>query len=431
MNQNTNKIDKLIRRKLDNKTNILFIPSKNTDIVAVGIFIKVGSRYENAQELGISHFLEHMIFKGTQDMSSTMLAKKLDQVGARYNAETSYETTHYYIYGSSDHLNLFLDTISSIYLEPAFRSEDISMEKGVVLEEFNMIKDDPDEIIHNFVQSKLFRNSQLKNPIIGTKENIMSFTRKNLMNFRKKHYIPENTIIVVSGKFDLEATYEKIKKNFNDYTSNVEKFNLCKTELPEQEKSEIYSKINNKISQAHLTITFKSEDIYSKNSDCYDLIGDILTSGSSSVLFELLRGKMGIAYNINAYNMSYIYEGAFVIDLGVDNNNVKKAIKAIIKELGKLVRKGVSKEDLEKAKNIKITSLSIGLQSPQHKLNYYGLNELYFNTSEKKEHNKEIDIETRIANYKAITRKQINDVIKDLFKKETMNIFTYGKKLDI
>jgi predicted Zn-dependent peptidase len=140
---------------------------------------------------------------------------------------------------------------------------------------------------------------------------------------------------------------------------------------------------------------------------------------------------MGIAYNINAYNMSYIYEGAFVIDLGVDNNNVKKAIKAIIKELGKLVRKGVSKEDLEKAKNIKITSLSIGLQSPQHKLNYYGLNELYFNTSEKKEHNKEIDIETRIANYKAITRKQINDVIKDLFKKETMNIFTYGKKLDI
>ena len=173
-----------------------------SDTVSIGIFVRVGSRYENDETNGISHFLEHMMFKGTKHFPSNTLVSNLDNVGASYNAETAYESTSYYISGHKDNIDLFIKIICDIYRFPLFREDDVIVERNVVVEELNMYKDDPHDIINDMIHEKMFQNSALKYSVIGTKKNIMSFTRNDLVKFQKKYYVPDRTVIVIAGNFE-------------------------------------------------------------------------------------------------------------------------------------------------------------------------------------------------------------------------------------
>lgn len=419
-----------IEKELDNSIKVILIPMKNTDTISFGVFSKVGSRYESKKTSGIAHFLEHMIFKGTSHLSSKKVAESLDSVGARYNAETSYETTHYYVSGHKDNIGLFIDIIGDIYLFPAFREEDIIMERGVVNEELNMIKDEPSEIIQNLLHETVFSNSSLKYPIIGTKKNIMSFTRKDFIDFKKKFYSTNRTVIVVAGNFNQDKIYKKIKKRFEvKKKNNSNNIFMQIDDMPTQVKPNLIFKENSDLSQSQIIISFNAESIFSKYFETYDLIADILTSGSSSRLFELLRNKLGIVYSVSALNLAYSHEGVFIIQMGVDNNRIKDAVKYTLKELVNLVKEGVSQKELDKAKNIRITSTNLGMETPLNIMNYYGLNELYFNvdTGTKKDYT----LETIIKKYESIKKNNIDELIRNLFSKQKLNIFVYGKKKNI
>lgn len=419
---------RVYRKIMDNKMRVLLIPIEETDTVAVGIFIKIGSRYEDKKTSGIAHFLEHMMFKGTEHMTSQVISEKLDSVGAKYNAETSYETTHYYIYGHKNDIDLFINLMTEIYLYPLFREEDIITERGVVIEELNMVKDDPQEIIQDMFHSVLFTNSSLKYPIIGTKKNISSFTRKDLIKFRHHYYTPERTVFVVSGNIDKNAVFESIEKKFAKHIyKNYHDVILPITDPPFQSKPNIVYKANKDISQTNVMIVFRSTSMYSKYADIYDIISDVLSSGSSSRLFILLRNKLGITYFANAYNIAYAYEGAFAIHIGVDNKRVDEAIRNIFGELMNLKKKGITAEEVEKAKKIRITAFSLSLQTPQDLLNYYGLQELYYRVGQVPSDSKhKTDVKTRIQEYEAITVEEVNLTIKHLFTPENLNIIIYG-----
>lgn len=422
---------RVYRKVLKNKMKVLLVPFDETETIAVGIFIKAGSRYETPDNNGIAHFLEHMMFKGTTHLQTSTISNQLDSVGARYNAETSYEQTNYYIYGHKNDTELFIKLISDLYMNPVFKEEDIKIEKGVVIEELNMAKDDANEQVHEMMFSDIFSNSSLRLPIIGTKNNILNYTRKDIVDFRKKLYIPERTVFVVSGNFNKQKIYNLIKSLFrkqkNGHTENEQMITFPLYDPPIQIKPNLQIK-KKKIAQTSLILAFRSHSIYSEREEMYDLIADVLTSGSSSRLFVLLRNKLGAIYFSSAYNMSFTYEGIFAIHIGVDNHRVDEVINKVMDELQSMKKHGITKEELDKAKKIRITAFSLGLQTPQDFLSYYGSQELIYrvgNVPEQMHH--KLDIQNHIEYYDKITLEQVNEVIGELFRSENLNIYIYGK----
>ncbi len=397
-----------IRKTLNNKLRILMIPNNKFDSIAVGIFVKVGSRYEDNKNNGISHFLEHMLFKDKK------LIEKLDCLGAKYNAETSYETTHYYIYGSKKDCFEFIELISNIYKSSSFKIEDIEQEKKVITEELNMLIDDSDEIINDEINKKVFYNSNLKLPIIGTKKNIKSFTKKDLEEYYKKYYVPPNTLFVISGNFNYKLVYEKIKQNF-DSIKYIDKKNYLLS-MPKsiiQKEPKLHLIKDNNLTQTNIMITYRSNNMMENNELYYDIIADILSSGCSSRLFNLLRNKLGISYYNYSYNLSYLYEGIFIINVGVDPNRSKECINEILKELEKLYKNGITQEELNKSKKIRETNYMFSIENPLDILNYFGQIELF-------------QINDKFKDLNKIKVNDINKIIKKMFNKDNLNIFVHG-----
>ncbi len=399
---------KIIRKTLENGLRILLLPNKKFESVAVGIFVKVGSRYEDKQNNGISHFLEHMLFKDKK------LVERLDCLGAKYNAETSYESTHYYLYGSKKDTDEFIDIISNIYKNPSFKKSDIDNEKGVITEELNMLVDDSDEMINDEINKKVFKNSNLKLPIIGTKKNIMSFTKNNLESYFKKYYVPPNTIFVVTGNFDDKKVYTRINKNLGNikYTDKKDYELDIPSEIIQKEPKFHLIK-DNYISQSNIMITYRSTSMFSNKQLHYDIIGDILSSGCSSRFFKLLRNKLGITYYNYSYNLSYLHEGVFIINVGVDPKRTKECINAIIKEIQNLKDNGITENELNKSKKIRETHYMFNIENPLDILNHFGLLELY-------------QINDNMKNLNKVSLNDINNTINELFNKNNLNIFVHG-----
>ena len=413
---------------LDNKMNLLLIPNHQTDTIAVGMFVKVGARYETKETNGISHFLEHMMFKGTVNYPKNKIPELLDSVGAIYNAETSYESTCYYIYGHKNDIKLFIDIISDIFLNPELRDDDIALEKGVVIEEFNMFRDDPQDIIDNMLHKTIFHHCSLKYAIIGTKENIMRFNSNDLRKFRDEYYIPERTIFVVSGNFDIDSVYNLIKNNMA-YVSNFKSIALApQTNKKINFNPKISVREHSNIAQTHIIIAFRSDSVYSKYCDIYELIAAILSSGSSSRLFNLLRNKLGVSYFTTAQNYAYSGEGIFCIQMAVDNKRVDEVIKEVLKEIKNLRKYNcITISELAKVKKIKTTAFSLALQTPVDLMNYYGTQDLFNNIGILPEGAiKRKDVQTRIRDFESISLEQVIEVSRSLFKNKNLNIIIYG-----
>ena len=418
----------IYRKILKNKLKIILIPVEYTQTVAVGIFVKVGSRYETENNNGISHFLEHMIFKGTKNYPNTLISEKLDAVGAIYNAETSYEMTNYYIYGHKSDLDLFIKIIIDIYVNPLIKDDDVNLERSVVNEELNMYKDDQEEILDNYIYETLFGNSSLKLPILGTKKILSGITKKDLVNFRKKYYVPERTVFVISGDFERKKVFGLLEKKLSKLKNGTHDIIIPIQDPIIQTKKETYKIVRQNMSQILVTITFKSHSIFSTYSDIYDIIGDILSTGSSSRLFNLLRNKMGVTYFNYSENHAYTYEGLFIIHLGVDSKRANEVILKVLEEIDKMKKKGITKEELEKAKKIRITAFALGLQTPQELMNFYGTQEIMFKIGAVPHHiQSKKNVRTRIEDYEKIELETVNAVIKDLFIEEKMNLFICGE----
>jgi predicted Zn-dependent peptidase len=399
---------KLKKKVLENGLKVLLIPNKKFESVAVGIFVKVGSRYESKKNNGISHFLEHMLFKDKK------LVERLDCLGAKYNAETSYETTHYYVYGSKNDYIDFIDIISDIYNSKTFKKEDIEKEKKVITEEYNMLVDDSDEIINDEINKKVFDNSSLKLPIIGNKKNIKSFTKKDLEDYWKKYYVPPNTMFVISGNFNENTAMKKIEEKFGKI-----KYVDKKDYLLEKPKSIIQKEpkihlLQENISQTNIMITYRTTRMFEISDIYYDMIADVLSSGCSSRLFKLLRDKLGISYYNYSYNLSYLHEGVFIINVGVDPSRTKECIDEILKEIKNLRKNGITESELDKSKKIRNTNYMFSIENPLDVMNHYGFLELF----ELKDDFKEIE---------KIKVKDINEIINKIFDKNNLNIFIHGE----
>ena len=415
----------VVKGEVSNGMKILLVKTHTQNIVSVGMFVKAGSRYETKKNNGIAHFLEHMTFKGTKKRNAAKLNNDLDSVGAQYNASTSYEYTHYDIHGMSKDLNLFLDVIVDIFYNPIFKDSDIKTERKVVIEELKMYKDKHDRVLEEIINKKLYAGTSLEMPIIGTEENIKKFTKKDLQDFRNKFYSHNNSLLVVSGDFDIKTIGKQIEKTFTKYSKNFKNPKLIQQQFiitPQKRPYLFIKKISApcSLNQTLVYITFRTFGNNHPLSSVTDLVADLFSNGSSSRLFTLLRNKLGVTYFSNAYNEQYKDFGSFFIALGVDPNRVNEVIKAVLNEINKLKNKLISSKEVDKIQNIRETDISLKLQNPSDYLYYYGFEELFSNSEDP------FSIYHHLEEINDISPQDIRLVCNKIFTPERLNIFVYG-----
>ncbi len=409
-------MQKAIKHINKNGLRIITVPMKDNPTVTVLVLVGTGSDYESKNINGISHFLEHMCFKGTTKRpSARIIAEELDTMGCQYNAFTGREYTGYYAKGGAKNFKKIFDIIVDIYLNSTLPEIDIEKEKGVIIEELNMYEDIPQVQVQDLFAKALYGDQPAGRTIIGTKENIKKMKRNNFIKYRKTHYTADNTVIIVTGQIKTSEVHKEVTKYFSNINDN--KFDKKKKTKDSQSKPNILIK-NKKTDQTHFILGVRTFPLSDKRNPGLLVLSAILGLGMSSRLFIKLREEMGVAYYVKATNDASLDYGSFQISAGVNNNRVEEVIKEIINECNLLKKNFITTRELNKAKSFLIGNTKLSLEATDDISNFYGMQELL-----KK------DIKTlreKIKEINSVTIKDINKIAKTIFQNKNLNLVIVG-----
>lgn len=323
------------------------IPSSKS--IAIAISIGAGGRYEDIEKNGgVSHFVEHLLFKGSKKRpTSKKISETIDRVGGYINAYTTEDHTCYYVKLPKKHLHLGFDVLADIIINPLFKHEEIERERGVIIEEMNVYRDDPARYVGDFTGELLWPHSPLRTNVIGKESVIKSITKKQIITYYKKLYAPNNIVVSVSGNIKHDEIAKMVRSKFSRLKNQAKtRFAQAKGPLSAN-KSKLLS---NKTNQTHFILCCKAPKLDSKENIVFSLISTILGKGMSSRLFLSVRERKGLAYTVNADNHGFLETGRFEIYAGVKIDKVPMAIRAIMLEVKKISNKLVSGRELDKAK---------------------------------------------------------------------------------
>lgn len=334
--------------------------------VSVGIWVKAGSMYESAEENGISHFIEHMLFKGTKNRTAREIAEETDFVGGHINAYTSRECTCYYTKTLSENLALSIEILSDMYYNSLLKDEDIELERGVILEEINMYEDSPEDVALDGVMAKMWKKSPLGLKVEGTVDSVNSITREMMLSYMKRRYTAKNTVISVAGCFDENSLISLCEEYFSREDG-------CITEIPSE--TVFFSGMHRRkkdIEQAHLAIAFPSYDMFSERLYSQSLMNNILGGSMSSRLFQSIRENHGLCYSIYSYTSSYPNAGMLGIYAGLSSDVIDDTMDMIDKEIYTITTSPVSGYELEKVRNQLRCSILMSRESCDARMNENG-----------------------------------------------------------
>ena len=334
---------------LKNGLRIVLVPMPQTETATVVVMTGTGSRYENEKENGLAHFLEHMFFKGTKKRKDARaISEELDATGSIYNAFTAKDRTAYYAKVSARYLDTALDVITDIFLNSTLPGEEITKERGAIIQEIDMYEDMPMHTIDNVFDALIFgADHPLGRTILGPKTNILSFSRKEFTTYLKRNYTPANTVVCVAGSFSTPKVLAKIKKEFGK---------VAKREMPalvpfmETQTAPRIAIKEKKTDQTQLMLGVPSYPYLHKDEYALAVLATILGGGMSSRLFMEVREKRGLAYSVHASVEKYPDTGYFVVNAGVEHAKLEKTVETILAEFKKIKSTPVSKAELEKAK---------------------------------------------------------------------------------
>ncbi|MEA2065168.1 MAG: pitrilysin family protein [Patescibacteria group bacterium] len=406
---------------LKNGLRLIFAPSKNTEITTVLVMVGTGSRYESEKLNGISHFLEHIFFKGTKKRPTALsISTEMDKVGAEFNAFTGKDATGFYIKADASHFPLALDVISDILLNSKFSSEEINRERGVILEEMKMVQDTPMHYVGDLFEKLLYKSDSLGNLIIGTEKNILNFKRDDFADYFNKHYTTENTVVCVAGKIgSIENLTKVVEKHFKKIKNGEkQKIKIANTE---QEKPQVLLH-HKKTDQAHFCLGVRGYGLSDKRRWALKLLSIILGGNMSSRLFIEVRERRGLAYYVRTAYQGYTDCGYLATQAGVDKNNIEQVIKIILREYKKIAENGVKKDELQKAKDYIKGASAISLETSDQIASFLTNQEILLNKiSSPKEHFAKID---------KITASDIQETARDIFTNQKLNLTIIGEYKD-
>ena len=401
---------------LKNGLRIITVPSKNTKTAAVLVLVGTGSKYETKDINGISHFLEHMFFKGTKKYPSTLkLIEPLDKVGGQYNAFTSDEFTGYWAKVDASHFDLALNWVSDIYLNSLLKEAEINRERGTILQELNMCLDNPARYVYDLWTDLLYGDQPAGWKIIGTEETIKGVKRPQFIQYIKNHYSSRNTIIAVAGNIDGDGAVNKIAKCFGKINDKAVAGKLPVVEEQDKPQSLVYYK---KTDQTHLHLGVRAYNIFHPDKYALSLLGVILGGNMSSRLFISVRERQGLAYHISTSADSDTDTGCLVTRAGVTNQKVEKAIKTILDEYKKITTTKISQAELRKAKDYIRGSSLIGMEASDERASFAAFQELLTG--------KILTLEQKLAKIEAVTVDNIQRVAQDIFRPEKLNLALIG-----
>jgi len=367
-------IDFVEKTILDNGLKVVTEKIESVKSVSAGIWVKTGSRNETDDKAGITHFLEHMLFKGTDTRSSYDIAMSMESVGGYLNAFTSTEYTCYYSRCLNTKLDRALDVLSDMILNPAFPKEEIEKEKKVVIEEMKMYRDSPNDFLYEEFSNKLFENHSLGRPIIGFEKTVNAFEQQDLYDYMEERYQPWNLLVAVAGNVDHRRAVDLVKQYFGNLES---KENPQEDEtLPPYCVSE--QKLSKEIEQTHLILGRRGLNY--DHDDKYRLLlaNTVLGGGMSSRLHQNVREKYGYCYSINTFSQSYQDTGVYGIYVGTDKDYVKHVRALIEKELEKIQNESIPEKELSEAKAQLKGKLMLSLESMSNRMSRLAKSELYF-----------------------------------------------------
>lgn len=403
------------KKTLKNGMRIITVPVKGNPTVTVMSFVETGSNYEPKKLNGISHFLEHMFFKGTENRNYQQIAEEFDNIGAINNAFTGDEYTAYWGKAHHKHTDKLIDLISDMYLNSTLPKEEIEKERGVIIEEINMYEDLPQRKISYVLWELMYGDQSAGRSVLGTKENIKKFKRSDFLNYRKKHYVADKTTIVVAGKIDEKEVQKKITKAFKDLPVSKR---VVKEKVKEKQKGSQVKIDKKKTDQVHFALGFRALPADHKDLPKAELLAALLGKGMSSRLFKKMRDELGMCYYVGADHDASTDHGIFVIYAGVAKNRFKEATDTIVEILKDVKENPVSKEELVKAKESLLGKMSLSLESSDSWAQFYVFQEILSGEMKTlKDVSKEI---------KAVTAQDIQDMAQGLFVQDKANLAAIG-----
>jgi predicted Zn-dependent peptidase len=398
---------------LANGVRIITEEIEHVRSAAVGIWVGAGSRDENEGYEGISHFIEHMFFKGTEHRSARALAESLEAVGGQLNAFTTKEYTCYYAKILDEDLDLAIDVLSDMFFCSLFDEKEIEKEMNVVIEEIKMYEDSPDELIHDIFSEYVWNDHPLGKPILGTEESIKSLSREKIMTFLSEHYAPDNVVIAVAGKIKHDDVVAKLTNQFGTFKRGGRRI-LEGT--PVGQTIERYQKKDTE--QMHILLGVPGlgqddDEIYAMH-----IFNNILGGGLSSRLFQEIREQRGLAYSVYSYHSTYVDTGLFAIYAGTSPNNTKEVIECILRELKGIAEQGITAEELERTKAQIKGGLYLGLESVSSRMSRLGKTELTYN--------RVLSPEEVVEKLEKVTLADVLRLIRRLWQRDKISIMTLG-----
>ncbi|MCI7737416.1 MAG: insulinase family protein [Clostridiales bacterium] len=373
--------------------------------VSVGLWIGAGSMYESEAENGLSHFVEHMLFKSTENRTTREIAVEMDAIGGQVNAFTSKECTCYYAKVIAEHLPRAMELLSDLLLNARMDEEEFEKERGVILEEIAMCEDTPEDLVYDLLAEAYFGDHPLARPILGSQQQIASVSREALIDYRRRHYRPDNTVLAIAGDFDEKQFRELAERYLGRWKAQGE------TRMPEPRLEACAKLLTRKkdIEQVHLCLAYPG--VAQDDDALYPLsvMNNLLGGGMSSRLFQRIREEMGAAYSVYSFPSTYPNCGTLTIYAGTSPELAQKVADELHKQIDELMKGGVTQEEFTMAKDQLRVSYILGLESSSSRMSSIGRSKLL--------RGKAVDPKEVIAKIEAVTREDVERILRETFSK--------------
>ncbi|MBQ1820900.1 MAG: insulinase family protein [Clostridia bacterium] len=389
--------------QLQNGTRVLMERMESVRSVALGVWVNAGSVFETDREAGISHFIEHMLFKGTERRSASDIAAEMDAIGANLNAFTAKECTCFHVKALDEDLEKAVDMLSDIVLFSTLDPEQMEREKGVVIEEIAMTEDSPEDIVFDRAGEQLFCGTALESEILGTEQTVRKLTREDLRRYMKKHYTSENTVIAVAGSFERDALLSLLERSFSEMPRG-QRHDVPAVSIRPGFRTALVKK---DVEQINLCIAFPGEALGTDAYYAQAVLSNALGGSMSSRLFQRIREERGLAYSVYSYPMAYRGTGSLCFYAGCTEGQAEEALSLMLREIDDVKRNGIPEDEFIRARQQLKGSYLLGMESTMAHMSALGKTALLLQ--------KEYDLEATLNRIECVTIEAVKETAKRLF----------------
>lgn len=402
-----------------NGLKLALCPMEHTRSIAIGVFVGVGAANETKERSGIAHFTEHMLFKGTEKRTAFDIANEMESLGVMINAFTARHMTCYYTMSTDEHTEHCMDVLSDILFNSKLADEEIDRERKVILEEISRDEDDPEDVCNEGLASVFYGDNFMGRPILGSRENVQNFSANDVSAFMSDFYVPNNTVISIAGNFEIERIIALVDQFF------ASKFTEEKDigELDKISTNSAYFNKTKDIEQANISFAFPSYTFNNPKRDAVSLISNVFGGGMSSRLFQNVREKNGLAYDVYSIVSANVNVGAFSIYLGTNPKNASKATYAVKEEIDKLKKYGITDAEFNKGIQQLKSNLVLGSESSLSLMRANGRNMIM--------EGKMFDVSERLNAINSLTQRDIKEAIEFIFNYENVSASYVGPKTNV